>query len=79
MPLEDVERNNPSPQTKSNPTDSGKSKASIKVAPDAEALKRQEEIEEKYLDEDGNPAPDLLRGSNPNRNTDKPDIDKPAY
>ncbi|WP_234736870.1 hypothetical protein [Tellurirhabdus bombi] len=35
------------------------------------------EIEENYLDENDNL--DGVRQTHPNRNTDKPDLDKPAY
>ncbi|MGB3619433.1 MAG: hypothetical protein WBA12_15050 [Catalinimonas sp.] len=79
MALDLNQQNNPSPQGDGNPTDMGKAKASTKVAPDQEQLDREEEVAEKFLDADGNPSPDALRGSSPNRNYDKPDLNKPSY
>ncbi|SDM32685.1 hypothetical protein SAMN05421823_11297 [Catalinimonas alkaloidigena] len=79
MSLERTTRNNPSEPGKANPSDAGKSKASVKEAPDQQELEREEEIREKFMDDRGEVVPDAKRGSNPNRNTDKPDLNKPAY
>ncbi|HSI91369.1 MAG TPA: hypothetical protein VK927_09655 [Adhaeribacter sp.] len=37
------------------------------------------ELESKYTDDVDEPTIDTRRGSHPNRNTNKPDIDKPRY
>jgi hypothetical protein len=79
MPVNRESRNNSSPQRKGNPSDTGQSKAEVKGTPDDEQLKREQEIIDKYGSELDEMQPDVLRGSNPNRNTQKPDIDKPAY
>ena len=65
-------------ESKGRPAGEGKSKASTKKV-DTENLKRAEEMREKYTDKEGNPDPDKVNVKHPNRNTDKPDIDKPAY
>lgn len=70
--------NNQSPQGKGNPSDSGQDKAQIKDAKDQDQMKREEEIRQKYTEGADEPAQNV-RTKNPNRNTDKPDIDKPAY
>jgi hypothetical protein len=47
---------------------------------DAESsLKAMDELGEKYTDENGEPDIGPTTGSHPNRNTNKPNIDKPAY
>lgn len=63
---------------KANPSDTGQDKATIKEGKTTDELKNEEEIIEKHTN-DGEIPPHLQRGANPNRNTDKPDIDKPAY
>jgi hypothetical protein len=73
------QENNPSSHRKANPSDTGKDKASIKKGGTSEELKKEEKITEKYTDEGGEIPSHLKKGANPNRNTDKPDIDKPAY
>ncbi len=70
--------NRMSPQGKGKPSDSGKSKAEVKKVTEKDALDRSEEITEKYLDEEDTPGQNV-RQLHRNRNTDKPDIDKPAY
>lgn len=70
--------NNPSTQGKGNPGDYGKSKASIKSV-DPENVDEKEKVKKKHTEGHDKVGPDALKGSNPNRNTDKPDIDKPKY
>ena len=72
-------RNTPSQSVKSNPSDPGQDKATIKEGKTTEELKKEEEILKKYTQEGGEVPSHLKKGSNPNRNPDKPDIDKPAY
>lgn len=72
-------RNNSNPQHRGNPSDTGKNKASIKPSPDQDELEKQEEIKDEYGNELEGIDPDTRIGSHPNRNTNKPDIDKPAY
>ncbi len=64
--------------SKGKPSGSEKDKAEVKQQ-DSDALEREERIANKYTDEEGNPDTDKLYVTNRNRNTDKPDIDKPAY
>ena len=63
---------------KGKPSGEGKSKAATKTITDADNSDQQEEIREKYTEGPDEPAANV-RVTNPNRNTDKPDIDKPAY
>jgi hypothetical protein len=63
---------------KGKPSGQGKDKAATKEV-DPKKLKREEEMRKKYTDKEGNPDPDKVNVKHPNRNTDKPDIDKPAY
>lgn len=81
MPVERNSRNNPSKQGLGNPGDSGQDKASIKDIKGTEEddLQQEEELREKYGDETEGVDPDTLRGSHPNRNTDKTDSPGPAY
>lgn len=67
-----------SPQGQGNPSDLGKSKAETKEAKEQDSLDREEEIRNKYMKNEDEVA-ENVRVLNPNRNTDKPDIDKPAY
>lgn len=76
MAERDNKRNNPSPSGKANPSGSGHDKASIKKGKIAEDLKKEEEIKKKHTDE--GEIPSHLK-QDPNRNPNKPDIDKPAY
>jgi hypothetical protein len=67
--------------TKSNkgePTKTEHSKAETKEL-DSKKLKEDKEISNKYTDKEGKPDPDAVNITNRNRNTDKPEIDKPAY
>jgi hypothetical protein len=73
-----TDKNTPSPQGKSNPSDKGtEDKAAIKKGSSAEEIEKEEELKKKYLEEDGEVPPHLE--NNPNRNPDKPNIHKPKY
>ena len=69
--------NKPNRQKRGNPSDEGKQKAQIKDA-NSEKTDRNEEMRRKYMESGDNPT-EKVKVTNPNRNTDKPDIDKPAY
>jgi hypothetical protein len=79
MATDKERKNNPSPLGRGNPSDSGKYKAEVKRVENIDEMERDEEIEEKFLDDDGNPSPDALKHSNRNRNTSKPGIDNNRY
>lgn len=70
--------NKPSTENKGNPSDTGQNKAQIKDIKGKEKVKREDEIADKYL-EDEDRAADNVDVKNPNRNRDKPNIDKPSY
>ena len=69
--------NKPNRQKRGNPSDEGKQKAQIKDAK-PEKTDRHEEMRRKYMESGDNPT-EKVKVKNPNRNTNKPDIDKPAY
>ncbi|MFP4096773.1 MAG: hypothetical protein ACLFUB_19985 [Cyclobacteriaceae bacterium] len=54
-------------------------KAETKTVRNKEDLEREEELREKYTDEENNPDPEAVPVSNPNRNKNKVDIDKGSY
>ncbi|MDQ3536592.1 MAG: hypothetical protein M3421_13305 [Bacteroidota bacterium] len=64
--------------SKGKPSQTEKDKSEVKEVNSAH-LEQTEELENKYVDEDGNPDADQVWVTNRNRNTDKPDIDKPTY
>lgn len=63
---------------KGKPGDAGQEKAGIKNV-DVENHEQEEMLSERYTKDDGAPDPDQVYVTNRNRNTNKPDIDKPAY
>lgn len=63
---------------KGKPSQTEKDKSEVKEV-NVDALEQSEELENKYTDDEGNPDTDKIWVTNPNRNTNKPDIDKPAY
>lgn len=79
MAEKDNMENKTSSDRKGNPSDTGQDKPAIKESKTSEDLNKEEEIREKHLDEGGEVPSHLEKGANPNRNPDKPDIDKPAY
>jgi len=62
---------------KGSPTQSASSKAGIKRV-DIDDLEREQELEDKYEKGPDEAANNVLRNQS-NRNTEKPDIDKPSY
>ena len=68
----------PGGASKGAPTQAEKDKSEVKEL-NSEERERLNDIEDTYADENGNPDPDVVHVMHPNRNTDKPDIDKPAY
>jgi hypothetical protein len=71
--------NKPSKMGRGNPSDTGRSKASIKTVQNIEELEEEFELEEKHTEGIDRPGQDARKGTNPNRNTGKPDIDKPSF
>jgi|APFEC2959095171_1045051.scaffolds.fasta_scaffold00011_157 hypothetical protein len=63
---------------KGRPSGEGQSKAEVKTIPHIEDMEAHDAIAEKYTNGPDDPAPNV-KMSKPNRNTDKPDIDKPSY
>jgi len=63
---------------KGDPSGEGQSKAAIKTIRDIDGIDETLALKETYTDGPDDPAAGV-RIMNPNRNTDKPDIDKPAY
>jgi hypothetical protein len=63
---------------KGKPTNTEHSKAETKEL-NSDELQENEEIRNRYTDEEGEPDPNALNISHKNRNTNKPNIDKPAY
>ena len=63
---------------KGKPTQNEYSKASI-IETDSNKLKEEENVRSKYADKEGEPDPDKVNIAHKNRNTNKPQIDKPAY
>ena len=64
--------------SKGKPSQTEKDKSEVKEV-DSEKLEETEEIHDKYTDDHGDPDQDKVYVTNRNRNTDKPDIDKPSY
>ena len=77
MPYKSKNTSHDSKSQKGQPTDEGISKAGMKTAGSPEEIQRSEEIAEKFLDDNGDPAPEAI--THPNRNLHKPDINKPSY
>jgi hypothetical protein len=83
MPVNEDGRNNPGGNKgkpgKGNPSDTGQPKAGAKPVNNLDNLEENQELQEKHMDDIDMPGPDALKGSHPNRNYDKPDLNKPAY
>lgn len=62
---------------KGQPSTVGQNKASIKNA-SLKNKKKDKEVRRDYMQDEDEPA-NNVKVNNPNRNTDKPDIDKPSY
>ncbi|WP_210462497.1 hypothetical protein [Rufibacter roseolus] len=77
MPYKSKNTSHDSKSQKGEPTGEGISKAGAKTTGGPDAIDRSEEIAERFLDENGNPAPEAI--THPNRNLHKPDINKPSY
>jgi hypothetical protein len=78
MPQRDT--NTTGKQAKGDPSGASpqQDKASIKKVGEVD-LEREEELREKFTDDQGNPDPSKAPLKNPNRNTDKVKIDQPSY
>lgn len=76
--MKNEDKNTPSTQGKSNPSDKGsQDKAAIKKGGSQEELDKEQEIKDKYLEEDGSIPPHLEEGTN--RNPDKVNNSEPKY
>lgn len=62
---------------KGQPSTVGQNKASVKNASLANKEK-DKEVRQEFMKDEDEPA-NNIKTNNPNRNTDKPDIDKPSY
>ncbi len=62
---------------KGSPSDTEKYKADMKPGKEGEALEKEDDIKDKFLEEDGE-IPDHLQ-NNPNRNVDKTKSGGPSY
>jgi hypothetical protein len=69
---------NDSPTKKGKPSDEGRSKAGSKPVLDLDNPELHEEIRDKYTNDMEEPEANV-RVLNPNRNTDKPEIDNNSY
>lgn len=83
MPINEEGRNNAGGNEgqpgKGNPSDTGQPKAGFKPVNNLDNLEENDELQEKHMDDIDTPGPDARKGSHPNRNYNKPDLDKPAY
>lgn len=61
------------------PKDTGSDKAEIKDIHGQEGVERDEEMRKRFEEGQDKELSKHTKEINPNRNTDKPDIDKPAY
>ncbi|MBB5283539.1 hypothetical protein HNQ92_001665 [Rhabdobacter roseus] len=68
----------PGGATKAGPTQTEKDKSEVKEL-NSDERERLNDIEDTYADENGEPDPSVVHVLHQNRNTDKPDINKPAY
>ncbi|MFB9863059.1 hypothetical protein [Rufibacter immobilis] len=77
MPYKSKNTSHDSKSQKGDPTDHGTSKAGMKTTGGPEEIDRAEEIVAKHLDDQERPVPEAI--THPNRNTNKPSINKPGY
>lgn len=79
MPYKSNNTNKQSSENTGNPT--GQGKGDLKDVNAAESLDAlHDDLSEKYTDDNGEPnIGGVNTGSHPNRNTNKPNIDKPRY
>ncbi len=79
MPYKSNSTNKQSKDNLGDPTGRGQSRAGVKpVNPDSES-EEFERLRAEYTDDVDEPTIDTKLGSHPNRNTNKPKIDKPPY
>ena len=77
MPYKSNNTNQDSKSQKGQPTDRGNTKAGAKTTGGPEDIQRAEDLVAKHLDDQESPVPEAT--THPNRNTNKPNIDKPGY
>ncbi|GEO05979.1 hypothetical protein AAE02nite_36430 [Adhaeribacter aerolatus] len=79
MPYKSNSTNKQSKENTGDPAGRGQSKGGVKpVSPDSED-ELHERLRAEYTDGVDEPTIDTKLGSHPNRNTNKPKIDKPPY
>lgn len=77
MPYKSKNTSHDSKSNKGEPTNHGTSKAGAKSTGGPEDIQRSEDLVAKHLDDFERPVPEAR--THPNRNTNKPNIDKPSY
>ena len=79
MPYKSNNTNKQSRENLGQPTGAGQSPAGVKPVDENSEDDFHEELRAKYTDGEDEPTIDVRRGSHPNRNTNKPSIDKPPF
>jgi hypothetical protein len=79
MPYKSNSTNKQSKENLGQPSDPGQPKAGVKPVADLGEEDLHERLRAEYTDGEDEPTIDVRRGSHPNRNTNKPSIDKPPY
>jgi hypothetical protein len=79
MPYKSNSTNKQSGSHTGDPAATGQPKAGLKDAGIDKMNDDLDKIENRYTDDVDEPTIDTRRGSHPNRNTNKPHIDKPRY
>jgi hypothetical protein len=79
MPYKSNSTNKQSKDNLGEPTGTGKTRAGFKPVDENSEDDFHEMLRSKYTDGEDEPTIDVRRGSHPNRNTNKPSIDKPPY
>ncbi|MDX5348277.1 MAG: hypothetical protein LPJ89_09580 [Hymenobacteraceae bacterium] len=72
-------KNTESSENKGRPAGEGQPKGGVKTTGGPENIQRNAELREKHTQSADEPQQDAKRGSDPNRNTDKPEIDNNKY
>jgi hypothetical protein len=79
MPYKSNNTNKQSGENLGEPTGAGQTRAGYKPVDENGEDEFHEMLRTKYTDGEDEPTIDVRRGSHPNRNTNKPSIDKPPY
>ena len=79
MPYKSNSTNKQSKENLGDPTGQGQSSAAGKPVDPASEDALHDMLRAKYVDGEDEPGTNVKLGSHPNRNTNKPNIDKPPY